>query len=474
MALVSVGTVRRRLGDLSADRFVAFVVTLWSARGAETTVVSGEGVVEARRGGQHRRLRPVVGRRVPAEARDDEILVLARPASAVRGVDDHGGRVVDADDLHAMLLYAVPRSEADDLCRRFFDRPLVADSPGKPVTARVPEYSAPLVVGLLGVALLVVGVFGGPTLYGDDAAVFGAPDSVGAGASVETPTDEPTSTAIETSAERGPYPPGLGPDGVIDANTLADTHAKAMTGQSYRWTITHREYVDGRPNAYRRETVYVASSTEYRTELEGAGDLRRADLVVAGVEVYADGETRYERQPIADEFEDSYTVDPAPVQGVRNGEDAYADRAERYLEWYLSVSESAVVDSFEREGTRYYWVRLGRDPYPGVENSSGSALVDENGVVHELRRQYDVPGEPGVSAVVSLRYTDVGSTTVEPPAWYEAEYAGTAAIEPTTPTETAGTPLDCNGSGGCNETTPTTTPPTPLGTPTPTPTPTSA
>ncbi|AUV82021.1 hypothetical protein C2R22_10475 [Salinigranum rubrum] len=476
MGLVSSEAVGRRLRGFSDERFVAFVAALWNARGAETRVVTGTNVVEARRGGQTRRLRVVTGRRVPSECDGVDALVLSRPVSAVRGTDAFEGRILDSDDVHAMLLYAVPRSAADDLCRRFFDRSLAEErEPSGTVTARAPEHSASLVVGLVGLTLLVASVFGGPILYGGTNPVFGAPDSVGADpadATTPDPTPENASDAGSESFESASFPPGLGPDGVTDYDALADAHAHAVTGQSYRLTITHREYIDGRPTAYRRETVSVAEPTVYRTELDGAGNLERGPLVIARVEAFADGETRYERRVVADEFDRSYTVDTVGsdlVPGVRNGEGRYADRVEQYVGWFLSVSESDVVDSFERDGTRYYWVRLGADTYAGVENSTGSALVDENGVVHEVRRQYDYPGSDGVSAAVSIRYTDFGTTTVSPPAWYEERVGATNAT--TNGMETNATNVTANATTAAENAT--AVPGTANATPTHTPTQTS-
>jgi hypothetical protein len=441
MELLSPGTVRRRLRGLSRERFVAFVAALWTARGAETRV-RGD-YVEARHGDRVERIRVVTRRRVPGDvdaADSADVLVLSRPASAVEGTRGFDGRIVDADDLHAMVLYAVPRSAADDLCRRFFHRPLSTTSePTRSVIGRVPEKSAPIVVGLLGVALVVAGVLGGP-LSGESASVVGAPESVGSDPAAQAETDDPPltltpqgDTEADGTADSEGYPPGLGPGGVVDAGVLADAHAKAVTGRSYRLTISRREYVDGQWNAYRRETVSVASPTEYRTDLDGAGDLRRADLVVSEVEAFADGETRYERRVVADEFNRTYTVEASPVRGVRNGEGRYADRAERYVEWFLSVEESEVVDVVARGDTRYYWVRLGEDPYVGIENSTGGALVDEDGVVHQIRRQYDYPDDSNVSAVVVLRYADFDTTTVQPPAWVDGGSAAnrTAATSAT-------------------------------------------
>lgn len=441
MGLVTPTTFRRWVSDLSSEQFLSFVAALWTARGAETTVDADARVVEVRRDGRTCRLRVVTGRRAPTDRSPEERLVLSRPASSVGDVSD-GTRVTDVNDLHAMLLYGVPRSSAETLCQRFFDRPLATDRrpPERSVTDRVSGHSASVVVGLLGITLVVMGVLGGPGLFGGDSvASVGAPDSVGSDASA-TPMPTPTETATPTqiglwdgrTIDRATLPAGLGPDGVVDADTVADTHAKRVTGQSYRLTLTYREYVDGQTTAYRRETVYVASPTEYRTELTGAGRLREADMIISSVEAYADGDSRYERRVEDDGF-DRPQDESRTVRGVQNGEGRYADRVEQYLGWYLSVSESSLVDVVERDGTRYFWVSLGEDPYPGVANSTGSALVDENGVVHEVHRRYDIPESRGVSAEVSIRYTDIGTTTVDPPAWHDGADATT-----TNETTTAG------------------------------------
>jgi hypothetical protein len=451
MGLIPAAAVRRGLRRLSDERAVAFVAALWAARGAETSVDHERGVVEVRREGRTERLRVVTGRRAGVVGESDERLVLLRPAEAVRGLDADG-RVIDADDLREVLLYGVPREAAAELCRRFLDRALVTDSPSANprLPTRLPEQSASVVVGLVGLLLVVASVAGGPFLAGGTGEIsVGAPLSLGGagadgggGATGETATatggdvtdDDGTATDVDTSGMKmSSLPPGVDADGDIDEGVLANAHARAVTGQSYRWTLTHREFVDGRETAFRRETVYVASPTVYRTAVTGAGRLRHSALSIASVEAYADGSSRHERRVRDDGFDRS-APRPEPVRGIRNGEGRYADRAEQYLDWYLSVSESTIVDVVEREGTRYYWLSLGEDPYVGVENSSGSALVDEDGVVHEIRREYDVPDSDGVSAVVRFRYTDFGTTTVSPPAWHAS--AANASTGNTTATAT--------------------------------------
>jgi hypothetical protein len=449
MGLISPAHVRRGLRRLDDERALAFVAALWEARGAETSVDPDRRVVDVRREGRTERLVVVTGRTVSAaDLAAGDRLVLLRPVERVR--DAPTDRVIDADDIRELLLYGLPRAEAARLCRKFFDRPLVTDADSSPAPAdsvriRLSEQSAAVVVGLVGLVLVVASV-GGPLFFGGaglgtDAGVlfssagagegqFGASESTASNTTDDW--DHPTAVYPDkTSIRADALPPGISAKGDIDEDVLANAHARAVTGQSYRWTLTHREFVDGKATAYRRETVYVAAPNRYRTELTGAGQLRNSPLAISSVEAYADGSSRFENRVTDDGF-DRPQPDVQSVRGIRNGEGRYADRAETYIEWYLSVSESSIVDVFERDGTRYVWLSLGADPYPGVENSTGSALVDENGIVHEVRRQYTVPRSGGVTAVVSFRYTDFGTTTVSPPSWHDrGETNATTANETT-------------------------------------------
>jgi hypothetical protein len=49
------------------------------------------------------------------------------------------------------------------------------------------------------------------------------------------------------------------------------------------------------------------------------------------------------------------------------------------------------------------------DPFPGVVNTTGSALVDRNGVVREVHRVYEVPDRRGVTVAVTLRIEATGN-----------------------------------------------------------------
>jgi hypothetical protein len=473
---------RRRVARLDEETFVRFVAALWRGRGYETTV-DGD-VVTARRDGASVRVQPVGGRRAdrsrigrvsrrvdrlvrdvgvrrvdprrrqPRDAAADseaDVVVFARARSGGPPADV---RVVDVDDLYEMLLYALPRARADDVCRRFFDGPLVLPGPtdgngdgeGSFALSSAVESAretgpvvAILVAGLVVASALLAGsgvvTNGGlgSDGVGDD---LGAPaadaSGVSGGGSTPTPAapsaspgdSAPTSRpagALNRSVD-GVYPPGLGPAGVVDADRLARAHARAVTGQSYELTLVHREFVDDRPNGYRRERVSVASPTVYASSVESAGALTRPSLVVADVEAFSGGGVRYERRIAPN---GSATYETTTVRTTRADVGRYADRVERYVRWFLSVEESRVRDSFRRDGVTYYWVVLGADPYPGVRNSSGSAIVSETGLVYGIHRRYEVPNSRNVTVSVSVRYDDVNSTRVTAPFWVDEARAAT-------------------------------------------------
>jgi hypothetical protein len=242
-------------------------------------------------------------------------------------------------------------------------------------------------------------------------------------------------TRIAGDASRNGLPPGVGLDGDVDASALAAAHGRVLDNRSYALVITHREFRDGRPTAMRREVARVADGREYVSSVTGAGETTATVQTVAGVERFANGSVRATR-PVDDEGAGRSTrlarTDP---------EDPFRDRSVRYVRWFASVRNSTVVEAAERDGRVYYWLALANDPWPGVANSTGSLLVDERGLVHSIRRSYDVPDRPGVSVVVTVEVTNVGETTVTPPAWYplQEEVSGPGGGTPSAP--------EANGSG---------------------------
>lgn len=385
--------------------------------------------------------------------------------------------VIDADELYDLALYAIGRDVCDDLFRTHFDRSVTVEEveessldgsmadPGSSDTARrvggetgrtrdalreaadalSTRRSKHVIVGAgLALVVLTAGMLGG---------VAGSGQPLGIGEPADRPTSAPTTTPIPTpttdqafhvamtnassdeastsvradgrsardedrnpAAVRGPFPPGMSPSGITDPYVLADAHEAVLTNRSYTWLLTYREIVDGRPSAIRRETVRVEGPAVYSSTVQEVGELRTYPTALAEVSTYANGSVRYEYDP--DDPEARYRT--CTIGRHARHEDHHIDRSERYIGYFLSVRESTITDAFEEDGKRFYWIVFANDPWPGVENTVGSALIDSTGVVHVIHRRYDEPDREGVSVIMSFRYTDIGTTTVEPPSWHSA------------------------------------------------------
>jgi hypothetical protein len=184
-------------------------------------------------------------------------------------------------------------------------------------------------------------------------------------------------------------PPGVNASGGIDEVTLADRTVARLSNRSYRLALVVRESVDGRPNALSRETVRVENTTAHTVSTVRVGRFVTAPPRLTPDESYANVRVR---------DGSSDTVADGP----------YARATDRYLRWYLSVSRSTIADATTEDGT--VWLVLDGDPFPGVVNTTGSALVDRNGVVREVHRVYEVPGKRGVTVAVTLRIETTGNT----------------------------------------------------------------
>jgi len=429
---IPAGAFRDALADLDEAAFAAFVAHLYRATGSrariddgpdDTTVVVDDGTDDRRLLVYHPG--PVARRigSVPVPAPDVDGGSDAEAAgidAVVTSVRSEGSGVVDADTLRRRTLYGVDAAERERLFDRL-DRSALARTEASDTGSGAAGYgylpggsptvtrgrgvvTVVAVVAVLAGLALTTGTGGPPAEDGTRFAPVEFPgvdangtDGRGAdavGRSLPGDARRPAATAANAS-----YPPGLSPDGIVDADRLAVAHARAVADRQYRLTLSYREFDDGVATALHRETVLVAEEAPVAVSFRRVGEVTGGTRPVAarptgGGRTGPDaadgvaGSTRLERDPLGD-----------------GRERPYADRVERYLGWYLSVERSRVTGTFVEGDTRFFWVVLSGDPWPGVENTTGSALIDERGVVHEIRRSYDRPGTAGVSVVASIRYS---------------------------------------------------------------------
>lgn len=252
-----------------------------------------------------------------------------------------------------------------------------------------------LAAGLAGALIVVPGIGGDGTSSTPGGRPFEPldPTEAGTDGALERATlvDGTLENGLEpVSSDPRPeaLPPGVNASGGIDEVTLAERTVAHLSNRSYRLTLVVRESVDGRPNALSRETVRVENTTAHTVSTVRVGRFVTAPPRLTPDESYANVRVRDgSSDPVAD--------------------GPYARAIDRYLRWYLSVSRSTVADATTEDGT--VWLVLEGDPFPGVVNTTGSALVDRKGVVREVHRVYEVPDRRGVTVAVMLRIEATGN-----------------------------------------------------------------
>ncbi|WP_049902751.1 DUF7537 family lipoprotein [Halococcus agarilyticus] len=237
------------------------------------------------------------------------------------------------------------------------------------------------------------------------------------------PTDEPTPTP------RPDLAPGLTGDGVADPFTLGNAHASVLAGTSY----TLHENVS---TVYRSGMIYSSGAVEARiTADEGrysviqTGSLTSASFPVIEERFWSNGDrtlsVRTSTDGTAYEIARGGDDGPLPLRQVMADDPTNSER----IATLFGAMETRVVDRTVRNGTRLYRVRGSDltstfaldDEWENPHNAVLVAFVDPRGFVHEYRLRYvaSLDGDP-VRVSRRVRYTDVGSTTIERPPWYEA------------------------------------------------------
>lgn len=394
------GTFAECYAGLSPAEARQFLVDLYTARGWETTV-EGD-IVCARRDGVERCVRPAKG---APDSVAPEVVTL------------------DATAIHEMARYALDRETRRGLYEAYFGRAALdaheADWSGSdaPLLDLLSGSSWRSAAGALALVLVLAGVVGtlvvGSPGLGPSVSAGGPDGSAGA-----VMTDTGRKSAGFQDIGRPGYPPGLSPAGVDNPPMLAITHERILENTTYTWTLTY-EVVDGNDTLGRyRGTVRVSSGRVYAVDTERTGNVSSVGFRV-GEEVYADGVTEW--------YPANGTRCTRPIDGASE----YTERAGKYVGLLLRANNSLITDRTLGNGSARYTVTLRGDPWPNVNTTSGHVRVGEGGRIHRLRRVARRPSD-GAKVVVTLRFSDLGTTSVSPPDWIN---------------ETRGVPSGCYTTG---------------------------
>jgi hypothetical protein len=444
----AVRAVEERLNTLDQETLAAFCAALWRARGYD---VRREGArLRATRGDERLRilvraahgplrvrttLRSLLPSGVAGDAAGDErretdidVDVVVTPVDARwarRLADRHDARHVGSTALANCLLYAIPRSDADALTTRYLGVPMssVLGTSGTRTPTFRPTRSSTTGLVVAGVVCLVLAaVVGG--VWTPAGSGFGAVDD---GATAQTsPTSQSGAVANRTVSSAEQYPPGVS-TGSVDARVLADAHAAAIAGRSYR-LITRQSGTDTLDGSRRWSGAWqhavVADNRTWLYAVVGYDDTPNGTRLVQYT-AYADGKDVYRRADVNEG--PRYDRSPARVT-TDDGDGFHTDRARRAIQLYLTATRVEV----DRPSWRPDLFRVVATGQPTavdgvVSNYTATAFVSREGFVSELTVEF-TRHEGGNADEVRFRleYAAVDETEVNPPGWYDEARAATA------------------------------------------------
>ena len=250
-----------------------------------------------------------------------------------------------------------------------------------------------------------------------------------------TPTATSTAAPVPTTDPATVLAPGVTVRGVEDPVALASAHAAVLGETSVTVRVEEsRRYANGTLRWHRTATQRIDATgpaiRSYHVEAF-EGSTRDAGLVpdfvrfpdATHVERYAVGEDAYYRYRLR-------SGDTWYVSGPYRA-DRLVDPGLVPLFWAV---DTRVTGSEIRDGTTYYRLEGGEvtdrttfgrafvsEPFVELRDVSVDAVVDERGVVREYHLSYALVGTDGttVHGSESVRFTGIGTTTVDRPAWYE-------------------------------------------------------
>jgi len=229
----------------------------------------------------------------------------------------------------------------------------------------------------------------------------------------------PAGDARTNQANETEFPPGLNESGVTDPLALVERH---------RATLRDTSYATSTSVTFRRPNGTLVSETETTARVAPDGELFY--VASTGSETNATrplGVDHYRIEAWANATDavvaDTFRGDDPQFRHVAR-EDAPLgpDTNWELLYSALGTAETELVGTVERDGETLYKVASGSPTGEAVlgEASDFSALVGPDGVVHSFQttQRSTLDGEP-VLVSTTMQVTQVGTTTVERPDWYD-------------------------------------------------------
>jgi hypothetical protein len=245
------------------------------------------------------------------------------------------------------------------------------------------------------------------------------------------PTVSVTPAPVPSVETRERLAPGLSDDGIENASALAAAHDFELRNRSF--TLRMNQTVEYANGSLRGRTVgvvrVVPDGAAFRTNYTITGTpiaSHTTDFELVRTERWFGGERGLAASTFAN---DTTNYDRFSAEFGSSIVRSFIDNGDRYAR-LLDGARTRVVGRTERDGKTFYRVAAS-DPsstalarYPSLEsaeNATLEALVSSRGFVRAHRLAYRATTENGstLRIVESVRYTDIGDTTVRRPPWYE-------------------------------------------------------
>jgi len=239
-------------------------------------------------------------------------------------------------------------------------------------------------------------------------------DGTGTETSDEQALESETATVSSFS-----YPEGAEPSGITSVDTLLDEHESALEGTSVTLVGNHSFGVAAGNQSddadFSYEVAHDPDSDRTLTTIEqGNGNLT----------AYVDGDTQYYRT-VSENGTEYGTA--APDERVSDtGPESYTGRT--LLRGILGSGEYNATDVVSRNGTElvvYELEELTSTPdntfdFGVVSSADATVYVDSDGIVHEATMEITTGEGLSFTYNSNVQFEDVGSTTVEEPAWVDS------------------------------------------------------
>ena len=259
-----------------------------------------------------------------------------------------------------------------------------------------------------------------------------------AGGPDDGPVDTATPVPVPNAELETVRSSGIDDDGVSEPAAVAAAHSEGLSEQSYRLVSNQTvRYENGSVRSQYYVDLRLAENRTHFATVRTAGPEAPGLLgsPPAFAEYWADTETYLlafgESDPVYNEFEVDSSGARTPgtwefwsTTGSFDFNFSPADMIETSLESVpTQIDETHRVDGVDR----YSLVEADRTdaelPYPEADPARGVSLtadIDQTGLVRQLTLEYtaEVDGE-GVLVTRSIAYSEIGTTDVGRPAWFD-------------------------------------------------------